>query len=56
MQLPMSAPVVNAEKEKEKEDLKKQIYKLKLQIGKLNDEKKKLNKTIEDLENAKNER
>ena len=46
VQLPMSAPVANIEKEKEKDDLKKQIHKLKLQIGKLNDEKKKLNKTI----------
>ena len=55
VQLPISAPVANIEKDKEKEDLKKQIHKLKLQIGKLNDEKKKLNKTIEDLENAKNE-
>ena len=55
VQLPMSAPVANIEKEKEKDDLRKQIHKLKLQIGKLNDEKKKLNKTIEDIENAKNE-
>ena len=52
VQLPASSQPVN---DQEKDDLKKQIHKLKIQIGKLNEEKKKLNKAIEDLEKAKNE-
>ena len=40
--------------DKEKEELKKQILKLKSQIIKMNEERKKLNKTIEDLEQSKN--
>ena len=52
VQMAESPPVVD---DQEKNELKKQNQKLKTQIYKFNEEKKKLNKAIEDLENSKNE-
>ena len=51
--LPKSLPVVPDDKEKNK--LKEKNENLNMQVNKLNKEKKKLNKIIEDLEKSKNE-